>query len=155
VSVSPQRGVLVKELSAREVSELFDVRLAIEPYAVSMLATRSLSRDEQQLLKDSLAQQRAAAKAEDVIESTHLDIKFHRTLVELLDHQEFMLWFERIFDKLHRSIVRINRLVPGRLMKSYHDHRAIVNAILKPQQNDPAATMRDHLAYGRQFLLSR
>src|SRR6516162_1995631 len=32
VSVSPQQGILVRELSAREILELFDLRAAVEPF---------------------------------------------------------------------------------------------------------------------------
>ncbi len=155
VTVAPQRGILVRELSAREIGELFDVRLAVEPFAISQLAARGLTTEERKQLKENLADQLKAVKNEDAIASTHLDVAFHRLLAQILDNQEIIQWLERCFDRLHRSILRINRLVPGRLSKSYQDHSEMVAAIIDPSHKDVPTLMREHLNYGRQFLLSR
>jgi DNA-binding GntR family transcriptional regulator len=153
VSVSPQKGILIRELSAREIAELFDVRLAIEPFVAAQLARSSLARPQCQSLKENLRRQRAAVKDEDPLAATELDIAFHRLLAELLDNREISIWLERCFDKLHRSVLHINRLVPGRLHKSFEDHEAIGGAIMKGLHEKAARLMTAHLGYGRRFLL--
>ena len=153
VSVSPQKGVLIKELSAREISELFDVRNAVEPFIVSHLARRSIGKKQVDLLKQNLRKQKAAAKKEDAVAATQLDIEFHQLLARILDNQEMSAWLEKCFDKLQRSVLRINSLVAGRLHKSTQDHEEIVAAVAEGDESLAAERMLSHLRYGRQFLL--
>ena len=152
VVVSPQQGIVVKDLSAQEITELFDMRTAIEPFVVSRLSERRLSPGDVARVKANLRLQGMAAAAEDALESTRLDIAFHTMLAELLDNREAIVWLSRCFDKLHRSILRINRLAAGRLEKSHQDHRAIAKSILARKPADAAQAMMEHLRYGRGFL---
>jgi hypothetical protein len=69
-----------------------------------------------------------------------------------LDDREILGWLGRCFDKLHRSILRVNRLAAGRLLKSYLDHAAVAAAVLAAQVDAAAQRMVEHLRYGRQFL---
>jgi DNA-binding GntR family transcriptional regulator len=153
VTVSPQKGIFVRELSAREIGELFDVRLAVEPFAAEQLSQSSWGLPQKNQLKKNLQRQKVAAKAEDPLAATELDIEFHRLLAEVLDNREMMTWLEKCFDKLHRSILHINRLAPGRLQKSYEDHVAIAKAIAAGQASQSVSLMKLHLKYGRRFLL--
>jgi DNA-binding GntR family transcriptional regulator len=154
VAVSPQQGIVVKDLSAREIAELFDMRTAIEPFIARRLAERSLTTVQSARIKANLTSQRTAVKAEDPLAATTLDIEFHILLAELLDNREILAWLTRCFDKLERSILRVNRLASGRLPKSQADHAAIATCILKGRDNDAAKAMVEHLQYGRQFLLN-
>jgi DNA-binding GntR family transcriptional regulator len=154
VAVSPQQGIVVKDLSAREIAELFDMRAAIEPFIVRRLAERSLTAAQSTRIKVNLKRQRGAVNAEDPRAATTLDIEFHTLLAELLDNREILGWLARCFDKLERSILRVNRLASGRLPKSQGDHAAIALCILKGRGNDAAKAMAEHLQYGRQFLLN-
>ncbi len=153
VVVSPQQGIVVKELSAREITELFDMRAAIEPYLVSRLAGRTIGRDQFQQIEESLKRQSEAADADDAIAATRLDIEFHTLLAEILDNREATAWLERCFDKLHRSILQINKLATNRLHKSRDDHETITRAIRANDAEIAAKVMIEHLDYGRKFLL--
>lgn len=153
VAVSPQQGIIVKELSVRDIAELFDMRLAVEPFMASKLAGRVLSADQSERLVSNLALQNAAALAGDALAATQLDIEFHMLLASLLDNREMTAWQSRCFDKLYRSVLRINQLSNGRLLKSQQDHAAIVTAITSCNATAAAKAMTEHLLYGRQFLL--
>lgn len=153
VAVSPQQGIVVKELSAHEIIDLFDIRIAIEPFVVSRLTARTIAADQKVFIKANLAEQHAAAQTGDAVAATRLDIAFHILLAEIFDNRELLTWVRRCFDKLHRSILRINRLAAGRLMKSYQDHAAIVAAIMAGKCEKAGQGMVEHLRYGKQFLL--
>jgi len=155
VAISPQQGIVVRGLSVQETNDLFEMRLALEPFAAQRLAGRSLSGVQLRPLHVNLRQQRAAAAAHDSIAATRLDITFHCLLAELLDNRELLTWLERCFDQLERSILRVNRQAPDRLRASYLDHRRIVNAISQRRPATAARAMTKHLQYGHQFLLSQ
>ncbi len=152
VAVSPQQGIVVRELSAHEITDLFDTRAAVEPFVASRLAARGLSAEQAARLEENLRAQQAAAKAGDALAATCLDVEFHSLLAEFLDNREIMGWLARCFDKLHRSILRVNRLAAGRLPKSYQDHASIAAAVRAGQGEAAAQRVAEHLRYGRTFL---
>jgi DNA-binding GntR family transcriptional regulator len=154
VAVSPQQGIVVRDLSAREIAELFDIRSAIEPFIVRRLAERRFTSEQSARIKANLKSQRAAVGAEDALAATKLDIEFHILLAELLDNGEMLAWLTRCFDKLERAILRINRLAVNRLPKSQADHASIAMAVLKGRGSVAAKAMVQHLQYGRRFLLN-
>jgi DNA-binding GntR family transcriptional regulator len=153
LAVSPQQGIVVKELSAHEIIDLFDMRAAVEPYVASRLAGRGFAPPQLARAEKNLHGQRSAATSGDALSATRLDIEFHMLLAESLDNREMSIWLARCFDKLHRSILRINSLGAGRLLKSYQDHAAIVEAVIAAKNELAARLMNDHVRYGKQFLL--
>ncbi len=153
VTVSPQRGIFIRELSAREIAELFDVRMAIEPVIAAQLARSSVASSRWEAMNANLRQQALAAETDNFLLATRLDIAFHRLLAELIDNREMMIWLERCFDRLYRSILRVNHLAHGRLRRSHQDHEAIAKAITEGQSDEAGRLMREHLRFGRHFLL--
>jgi DNA-binding GntR family transcriptional regulator len=153
VTVSPQRGILVRDLSARDIADLFDVRSAVEPFVVGQLSRGALTPDQREQIRANLSRQQRAAGNGDALESTRLDIAFHRLMAELLDNRELMIWLERCFDRLLRSVLRVNRQARDRLGKSYQEHLDVAEAVLAGRAEDAARLMKEHLAFGRQFLL--
>jgi hypothetical protein len=55
---------------------------------------------------------------------------------------------------LHRTILRINRLAPGRLKESYRDHSAIAQGIFNRDLELAVQSVLGHLQFAKQFLLS-
>jgi DNA-binding GntR family transcriptional regulator len=153
VTVTPQKGIVVRDLSAREIAELFDVRTAVEPFVAGQLARTALTGAQRESLRANLSEQRRVAEAGDALAATQWDVAFHRLLAGILDNREIAIWLERCFDRLHRSILRVNRLVTGRLHKSCDDHEGIAGAILGGRSDEATRLMREHLAFGRNFLL--
>ena len=152
VIVSPQQGIVVKDLSAREISDLFDMRCRRR--AVHRLPPRRapLGVSPVARIDANLALQAEAARVGDTPTSTRLDVDFHTLLAEILENREALSWLTRCFDRLHRSILRINRLSPDRLARSHEDHSAIASAITHGRAEDASRLMLGHLAYGRRFL---
>jgi DNA-binding GntR family transcriptional regulator len=152
VTVSPQQGILVRELSAREISELFELRNAVEPFVVRRLTGRVKGQPVDRL-KENMAAQRLAAARGDVVVLTELDVQFHVLLAELLDNRELLQPLRRAMTRLYREIVRISRRAEGRLQASVREHDAIVESVLGADAEGAAARMEEHLLFGRQFLL--
>ncbi|HEY7424026.1 MAG TPA: GntR family transcriptional regulator [Gemmataceae bacterium] len=152
VMVSPQQGILVRELTAREITELFDLRLAVEPFVVRRLAGRmkgvAASR-----LRDNLQAQKSAAVGTDVVAVTDLDVAFHLLFADTLENREIAHLLRRALTKLYREIVRISHNAEGRFLASYEEHAGIADAVLGSDSERAAALMENHLRFGKQFLL--
>src|SRR5579872_388405 len=77
--ISPQQGIVVREPSIQEVSDLFDLREAIETFAVRRLAGHVRPADAERL-RDNLKGQARAVRERDASEATRLDTEFHTLL---------------------------------------------------------------------------
>jgi DNA-binding GntR family transcriptional regulator len=58
-------------------------------------------------------------------------------------------------DKLNALILTNLTRVPERMAVSYKEHAAIAAALLKGRGEEAAERVRQHLDYGRQFVLNR
>ena len=54
ISVSPQQGIVVRELSVREIADLYEIRAALESYTLRAVAGR-LTADQVARVKANLA----------------------------------------------------------------------------------------------------
>jgi DNA-binding GntR family transcriptional regulator len=154
VAVSPQQGILVRELSLPETVELFELRLAVEPFVAGRLAARRLTPDQARRLADNLAAQEAAAAAGDALRAAELDVEFHLLLAGAFGNREIVRLLSRAFDKLFRTILVISKAGAGRLAGSFLEHAGIAKAVRGGRADTAARRMDDHLRYARQFLVA-
>ncbi|HIG53301.1 MAG TPA: GntR family transcriptional regulator [Candidatus Handelsmanbacteria bacterium] len=154
VAVSPQQGIVVREPSLREIVDLFDIRIALEAFVVQSIAGR-LNSEQVSRLQANLQPQAKAAKAENMVECTRLDADFHLLLCEFLDNREILQVMRGVRDKLYRVVLGLVRADRGRLMISYGEHEAIVEAVVKGQGEEAARRSQEHLEYGKKFLVTR
>jgi DNA-binding GntR family transcriptional regulator len=154
VAVSPQQGIVVRDLSIHEIADQFEIRLALETFVLRNIAGK-LSDENSARLKDNLRQQQQAAKQLDVATSARLDSAFHTLFCEFLGNQEILRVMLQLREKMHRVVSRVFEQNSDRLTPSYKEHKAIADAVLAGDADQAAAALEEHLNYGKQLLLSR
>jgi DNA-binding GntR family transcriptional regulator len=154
VAVSPQQGIVVREPSVREILDLFDLREAIETFAVQRIAGQ-LSPEQSGRLKQHLRAQVRAAREKDVETATRLDAEFHTLLCEFLGNREISQALWRMREKLHRLILGNFTRIPRRMAESVKEHAGIARAVLEGKGSLAAERVRTHLDVGRRLILSR
>lgn len=154
VSVSPQQGILVREISVHEVVDIFDVRIALEQFAVQRLAG-GLGASEQADVRQNLGFQFSALNKGDVPLFTTLDADFHLMLCGFLGNQEVVQVMRRLRDRLYRIALQVLRRDVGRIRTSYEEHLAIFDMLVKGNGQGAAKLVASHLDYGKQVLISR
>jgi DNA-binding GntR family transcriptional regulator len=153
VSVAPQQGILVRELSIDEVVDLFDIRRVLETFVVRQLTGR-LTPDQVRQLEANLKAQKRFAEREDLTNYTRLDADFHRMLCRFHGNKEIEKVILPLRDKMFQVVARVSR-TPGRSITSYNEHVSILDAIVQGDGELAATRMEEHLLYGKQFLVSR
>ncbi len=154
VAVSPQQGILVTELSLDQIIDHFEIRTALETYAMRRLAGR-LTPDQIARTEESLAEQMAAAEAGDMSLFRRLDAEFHELFCEFLGNHEITTAMSRLRDKLHRIITRVIEAHPGRMQSTCVEHVGILEALVSGDGELAAQRMEEHLEWGRRFLATR
>tara|TARA_R110002072_G_scaffold145460_1_gene291946 strand:+ start:93615 stop:94328 length:714 start_codon:yes stop_codon:yes gene_type:complete len=153
IAVSPQQGIVVRELSVHEVADQFEIRVALESHVLRSIAGR-LTDKQAAFLTASIRQQKQAAKRRDVAQLVARDAEFHMLFCEFHGNREITRVMSQLREKIHRVIGRVFQQLPERLGSSCDEHAAIVDAVLAGDADLAARRMEEHLDYGRQFLLA-
>lgn len=152
LAVSPQQGIVVRDLSIHEIADQFEIRFLMEPFVLRQLAGR-LDKKQIDRLEANLAAQQTATRRCDIERIVELDASFHILFCEYHGNREILRVMEHLRDKIHRIILRVNARNPERLAASYEEHRGIADAVISGDPELAARRIEQHLEYGKQFLI--
>ncbi|MCB1276262.1 GntR family transcriptional regulator [Prosthecobacter sp.] len=153
VTISAQQGIVVRGLTVDDIVDHYELREAIESYAVGRVAGR-LTEAQRASLEESLENQDAAIKRGDVAELIDLDARFHLLLATFHGNRQIIATMEQLRDKIHQVIVRVTSLNPQRLSESVEEHRGIAKAVLDGDSALAARLAVAHLDAGKRHILS-
>ena len=152
IKVSPQQGVVVRDLNAREISEHFQFRAALETYIVKTLAG-TLADQQIEILEKNLAAQERCVPNHDPKESVRLDREYHMIYCSFLQNAEIQSAMLAVKDKIYRVLHGIHSRYPDRFASNFPEHREIADAVIKGDGPLAASLMETHLENGKRFLL--
>lgn len=148
VTLSPNQGVLVRQLSLKDISHHFDLRTAIEPHTLRKLAG-AITDEQAGPLKDVLRRQGEILERDDGIGSARLDIEFHLQLTRLAGNPETVRVMQHQMEMLFRIVIQVS--TQNRREASYKDHTMILSALLANDAAKAVQLMQAHLDIGRNF----
>src|SRR5262249_4846455 len=76
ITIPPQQGIVIRDLTVQEVADHYEIRVALETYVVRTLAGR-LTPAQAERLEANLRALAAARDAHDVTRAVALDAEFH------------------------------------------------------------------------------
>lgn len=154
VTIAPQRGVIVRELNPREISDHYEFRMAIESWIVQQVAGRLTKAQSDELGANlALQHQQTGGPEIDVKGFMNSDVEFHRLITLCTGNAEFERAMRHQSDKLRRLVETIamrDLTVPPR---SCAEHQAIFEALIEGDGDRASRLVVEHLAHGRTFLL--
>jgi len=129
----PRKGMIVRRITIQEVKDLYELRLVLEGYAISV-SLNQLKEDDIDQAEEIIAKQERINQRECFLELMDVDEQFHRILWSKCENKEikrslFMLW-NRI--KLLRSFARG---IPDWRDLSVDAHRKIISELKKKNFN--------------------
>jgi DNA-binding GntR family transcriptional regulator len=153
VAISPQQGILVRDLSVHEIADQYEIRAALETFVLRSVAGR-LTAVQADRLRANLEAQEANCLDCDVERSVALDTEFHMLFCEFLGNQEILRVMGQLRARIHRVISKVYRINAGRVSSSCAEHRAIAEAVLNGDAAAAARLIEEHLECGKRHLLS-
>ena len=149
---APNRGAVVRRLSAREIRELFQIRAEMESLAARLAAEA----------RDAAERERFAEAIQMIFEeaprrlAVYLDenAAFHEAIMRLADNRQL----QELSMRLHLPLIMAqvgDALTVEVLRTSVHEHRAIAAAILARDPAAAVAAMRAHLQRAAALALAR
>jgi DNA-binding GntR family transcriptional regulator len=152
VELSPNRGARVASWTSEELREIFEVRLRLEPYAVSQ-AVPLLSPAEIDELGDLADSMLALGRDQALTGIVELNQRFHGLLIARAGSPALA---SALTSVTHAVVVRRNfeHYSPGALARSLAHHLEIVAAARAGEPDWAEAVMRSHLYNARATMLS-
>src|SRR5690606_4062225 len=151
---TPNKGLIVSEISATQVVEFFEFRIAIEGYIVKRLALRAWSEEDDAWFRKNLREQEQCIGINDFARFTAADAAFHRKLAAVHDNSEIARTMDRLQDMLYRIALRVLRKDVSRIRTSYEDHLRIYEWVREGRADDASKLMEEHLEFGKRILLT-
>lgn len=153
IAVSPQQGIVVREMSVGEIADQYEIRVALESYTVRALAGR-LTPDQAARVTANLASQAALRGTGDVARWVELDAEFHTQFAELLGNREIVRVTRQLREKMRRVVTQVFRLCPARMDTSHDEHVAIAAAVIAGEGARAAGLVVRHLELGKGLILA-
>lgn len=152
ISVTPNSGIRLPDVTAREIIEFYEVRLVVETYIVTALAGR-LSATQSRQLEAIIAEQEKTAAEQDTGRYHQLDFDFHTAFADFYGNAEMVHALRRLRDRMYRLARRMHREHPERLVLNAAQHRGIMEAVHDGDAIQARQRMETHLEWGRNFTL--
>lgn len=148
----PRRGMVVVELAASDVHDLYEVRIALERAAVERLTTASDV--DWSTLRGRIEQLEDADRKGNSAAATQSSLGFHHNLCALAGNKRLLHVWEAHSDLIKLAIWR--RQSSGGTMATdplLHDHRELVNALIARDSARAVSLIVSHLEATRDDLV--
>lgn len=143
----PNRGVFVKEFTARDIEEVFDVRVLLESYAIRHSAAHMTPERMEELMGylDQLVHFHEQGELEEYI---RVDAMLHQAIIRLGGNSVV----EEMYDRVHSLIQRFriySLISKQRFDESVQEHRTVVHCLLTGNTEEADRVNQAHLALAR------
>lgn len=143
-----RRGTFVADLTARDIVEIYQVRLQLEAFAASVAAANMEGTVVDELLSELDAAERRAAHG-DIGPAREHDVHVHKRIIAATSNTRLALILSTLEDQVHR--IRFRALnETARRSATLTEHRAILTAIKKRDAAGAERAMRAHLEAARE-----
>lgn len=150
---TPNKGLIVSEISLQRAVEVYDARMALEGFLVYRLASYDWPEADRRPFLDNLAEQRDAAATRDDKRFTSADAAFHRALAVRYGNREMLAMLDRLQDIIRLTALNVLHKDDQRIHVSMRDHEAIFESICNKDGAQAQQRMVEHLEFGKRILI--
>jgi len=151
VKVIPNRGVFVSELTAKDIEEVLEIRMALESAAARSAAPK-INEIHVAELKEIGKLMDEGVKRQDSIASFEADTRLHTLILTAAGNGRALRIISNLMGQIHR-IRFISGHKPGRIDTTVNEHKRIVQALLERNPDKAEEAMKIHLLSTKEILL--
>lgn len=143
IEIVPRRGAFVTGISAEDITEIYQLREALECYAIQFVTEYGDPAELDRLIAD-FEQSFRWIEAGEIDKVNEADTRLHRYIAHSSRNRRLI----ETVDQLLSQIVRLRSMtatVPGRLMHQAEEHLQIVHALKTGNVDEAREGLRTHL----------
>lgn len=147
VTIAPNKGFLVRELTVQELDDITEIRQLLEVPATANLAGGAMAKDLEPL-RSLAVKVIASAQSKDLINFVEYDRQFHLGLLALTSNAELVTLVASL--RSRARLYGIARLADtGELIVSANEHLEILDLIALGDREGVATVMERHIGHVR------
>jgi DNA-binding GntR family transcriptional regulator len=153
VRSSQHRGVTVVELTRNDLHEIYTLRSALEPLAITLAIQRATADDLAEMDRSLAEMASGFAKRITEREAARLDVEFHDTIYQAAHHQRLSSAWDQI--RLPTYWFMLSRNVANSDWRegTVKGHTDIVRVIRSGDEAAAAELIREHIAFAYERIL--
>ncbi len=151
VVMIPRRGAYVADISIKDISQVFEIRGALEELAAALAAER-ITENELEYLERMVVEIRTHIENKNMEKIVEADVNFHEVLYKASRNERLV----EIINNLREQMLRFRSYSmnqPGRLNKTWEEHRLMVEAIAARDAEKARAIAGMHMENAEKVLL--
>jgi len=151
---SPPKGVKVAPLpTTKELTEFYDISSVLRGLAARK-AARNITPQEIKQLQEIICQSEQSLKEGFLKEIFKLNKKFHQVIEKSTNNKELLFLLDNVYE---RSRERFSEILSRkkRQKESIEEHKVILEALIKQDEERAEQLMRKHIENGKEDLLQQ
>ncbi|MFO0923157.1 MAG: GntR family transcriptional regulator [Pirellulales bacterium] len=152
ITVSPQSGIRIRELTDTEIAELYDVRIALECFVLRSVTGRLTIDQLDQWDRNLQTLAEIALDPSNRKQVVELDTEFHSLPSQFMGNQQIIKLMEQYSQKIRMVTHSVFTRLPNRAPQSLAEHREIYNAVRNGDGQSAAELMESHIRLGHNLL---
>lgn len=154
VKITPNQGVIVVNVSKKDLEEVLEIRRVLEGLAIS-IAAEKISQKEVAKLEEIINKMSIiiSKPKPDIVAYIELNAKFHSLILTICGNNRLIKIFNDLNNSERRFRISVLRDNPGRLKYSLEEHQAIVEALKKKDSKKANRSIQKHIDSGLKNIL--
>lgn len=144
LDVMPRRAIIVSQISMKDINNLYDLRVLLEPASAAIAARQS-----SQTVMSELLEQFQNVNTLDIYQYSILDNKLHMYIAQCTGNHMLVKFMDSLMAKTQRIRI-ISSKYEERRKKGYAEHLDIIHSILEGREQDAKAAMQCHIQEARE-----
>ncbi|RLE13126.1 hypothetical protein DRJ04_04925 [Candidatus Aerophobetes bacterium] len=149
----PGRGYFVKEITIKEIEDLYDIREALEALAAQQ-AIRKIDSHQVKKLSEILKRHKRLVENEKFKGKLLEDADFHKTIALTSGNRYLYEIISNIFDKIS-TLQGIGTLTPQRRKIAYRQHEEIFELLKQKKEEQLKEKLRKHILEAKKNAIER
>ncbi|SHI47142.1 GntR family transcriptional regulator [Parasporobacterium paucivorans] len=152
VTMEPRRGAEVAPITAKELTDVLEVRTALECLAAE-LACERITEEEEENLRNSLSVFKEAIEKNELTEVAGIDAHFHELIYKATKNERLVQILNNLREHIFRYRLEYIREIERR-QDLLDEHIDIVNAILNHDKEAARNGMKKHIEKQEKYILT-
>ena len=148
----PNKGVIVKGISAKDIEDIYTIRMMIEGLAARW-AAQNITPEELVELKDAVELEEFYTQKNDIQHLLHFDSRFHEILFKASKSKPLMNTLRTFHHYVQRSR-NASLKSPVRAQEALNEHKAILQAIIERDAERAEKLTTEHIFNASKFVKS-
>ena len=153
IQIMPKKGILVSTITVADMSQIYQVRLEIEPFVIRICGPHLDSERLMQFRELFVSE----SEEQDNLQQLEVDTGFHRYCANNCNNKYIQQLMDKVLDENKRVV--ISTMNDVRLEHSRDEHIKIIDLLLAGDYETASSTMREHIGNCRDsafyFFLNR